>query len=159
MLFCLGPLCVTDKFYNKFIFNAYSTSFQNILEHGLKCGRTLFRSDDYDVTTCAAVTDVDFDGQKEIVLGTFGQELLVYKLIEKIEEVKIKVGPSEQIEKEEPKEETEEERKEDSRVAESNETETQTEKIEHKTGEQAYTINNNYNNQFLGRLKTKGRRH
>ena len=109
------------------------------MEHGLKCVRTLFRSDDYDVTTCAAVTDVDFDGQKEIVLGTFGQELLVYKLIEKIEEVKIKVGPSEQSEKEETKGETEEEMKEDSRVTESNETETQTEKIEHKTGENAYT--------------------
>ncbi len=40
------------------------------------------------MTTCAAVTDVDFDGEKEIVLGTFGQELLVYKLIEKYEEVK-----------------------------------------------------------------------
>ena len=52
----------------------------------------MFRSDDYDVTTCAAVTDVDFDGEKEIVLGTFGQELLVYKLIEKYEEVKKSVS-------------------------------------------------------------------
>ena len=52
----------------------------------------MFRSDDYDVTTCAAVTDVDFDGEKEIVLGTFGQELLVYKLIEKYDEVKKSVS-------------------------------------------------------------------
>jgi hypothetical protein len=64
----------------------------------------LFRSDDYDVTTCAAVTDVDFDGEKEIVLGTFGQELLVYKLIKKYEEVKKSFSDR----KEEEEEKTEE---------------------------------------------------
>jgi hypothetical protein len=60
--------------------------FQNVVAKGLEESRILFRSDDYDVTTCAAVTDVDFDGEKEIVLGTYGQELLVYKLV-------LKFGP------------------------------------------------------------------
>jgi hypothetical protein len=59
---------------------------QNVVAKGLEESRILFRSDDYDVTTCAAVTDVDFDGEKEIVLGTYGQELLVYKLV-------LKFGP------------------------------------------------------------------
>ncbi len=52
------------------------------------------RSDDYDVPTSLAVCDVDFDGEKEIVIGTFGQELLLYKMVEKMEEVKSK--PTEQ---------------------------------------------------------------
>jgi KICSTOR complex protein kaptin len=57
---------------------------------GLDFSRTLYRSDDFDVATCATIADVDFDGEKEIVIGTYGQELLVYKLMEKFEEVKKK---------------------------------------------------------------------
>ena len=35
----------------------------NILNH----------SDQYDSVTCSCVADVDFDGQNEIILGTYGQ--------------------------------------------------------------------------------------
>ena len=68
--------------------------FQNVIKNGLNSSRTLFRSDDFDCATCATLADVDFDGEKEIVIGTFGQELLVYKLVEKLEEVKKKKDPS-----------------------------------------------------------------
>ena len=46
------------------------------------------RSDDYDVATSCVVADLDMDGQHEILLGTYGQELLMYKLIEKPVELK-----------------------------------------------------------------------
>ncbi|KAJ8383655.1 hypothetical protein AAFF_G00216260 [Aldrovandia affinis] len=36
-------------------------------------------SDQCDSVLCALVTDLDFDGQREILLGTYGQELLCYK--------------------------------------------------------------------------------
>lgn len=73
-------------------------------KNGLKCGNPLPRSDDYDVPTSLAVCDVDFDGEKEIVIGTFGQELLLYKMVERLEEVKPK--PAEQ--KLEPKDKEDE---------------------------------------------------
>ncbi|XP_018591275.2 KICSTOR complex protein kaptin [Scleropages formosus] len=47
------------------------------------CGMTnpicLPESDQFDAVLCALVTDLDFDGHKEILLGTYGQELLCYK--------------------------------------------------------------------------------
>lgn len=36
-------------------------------------------SDMYDSIMCTQVADVDFDGHNELLLGTYGQELLVYK--------------------------------------------------------------------------------
>ncbi|XP_036380976.1 KICSTOR complex protein kaptin [Megalops cyprinoides] len=36
-------------------------------------------SDQFDSVLCALVTDIDFDGHKEVLLGTYGQELLCYK--------------------------------------------------------------------------------
>uniref|UniRef100_A0AAY4DHA6 Kaptin (actin binding protein) n=1 Tax=Denticeps clupeoides TaxID=299321 RepID=A0AAY4DHA6_9TELE len=33
----------------------------------------------YDAVVCALIIDCDFDGEKEILLGTYGQELLCYK--------------------------------------------------------------------------------
>lgn len=42
---------------------------------------TLPDSDDFDCVTCTCIADVDWDGSNEIILGTYGQELLVYKCI------------------------------------------------------------------------------
>jgi len=42
---------------------------------------TLPESDDFDSVTCACIADVDWDGCDEIILGTYGQEILVYKCV------------------------------------------------------------------------------
>jgi hypothetical protein len=36
-------------------------------------------SEKFDSVVCARVADIDLDGNNEILLGTYGQELLVYK--------------------------------------------------------------------------------
>lgn len=36
-------------------------------------------SDEFNVTSCACIADIDFDGRNEIVLGKYGEELLAYK--------------------------------------------------------------------------------
>ncbi|XP_023690042.1 KICSTOR complex protein kaptin isoform X1 [Paramormyrops kingsleyae] len=47
------------------------------------CGLTnsicLPESNQYDVVLCALVIDLEFDGNRELLLGTYGQELLCYK--------------------------------------------------------------------------------
>ncbi|KAG5273583.1 hypothetical protein AALO_G00152970 [Alosa alosa] len=42
----------------------------------------LAESDQCDAVLCALVIDLDFDGQKEVLLGTYGQELLCYKFLQ-----------------------------------------------------------------------------
>ena len=46
---------------------------RNVLTNGLKDSTTLLGSDQFDSVLCCCVTDIDFDGQKEILLGTYGQ--------------------------------------------------------------------------------------
>ncbi|XP_039428362.1 LOW QUALITY PROTEIN: KICSTOR complex protein kaptin [Corvus cornix cornix] len=52
---------------------------QAILRRGLAEPLELPGSSGSDAVVCAKVTDVDFDGAAEILLGTYGQELLCYK--------------------------------------------------------------------------------
>ncbi|GCB83423.1 hypothetical protein scyTo_0023474, partial [Scyliorhinus torazame] len=52
---------------------------RDVLKNGLNDQAILPESDQYDSVLCALVTDVDFDGVKEVLLGTYGQELLCYK--------------------------------------------------------------------------------
>ena len=54
--------------------------FRDILNNGLSKLSILPDSDQYDCVVCSYVSDVDWDGTNEILLGTYGQELLVYKL-------------------------------------------------------------------------------
>uniref|UniRef100_A0A8C8S1J8 Kaptin, actin binding protein n=1 Tax=Pelusios castaneus TaxID=367368 RepID=A0A8C8S1J8_9SAUR len=56
-----------------------SVVYRNVLTRGLGDQVALPASDQYDSVLCALVTDVDFDGAPEILLGTYGQELLCYK--------------------------------------------------------------------------------
>ncbi|XP_042201355.1 KICSTOR complex protein kaptin [Callorhinchus milii] len=56
-----------------------SVVYRDVLKHGLADQWILPESDQFDSVLCALVTDVDFDGVKEILLGTYGQELLCYK--------------------------------------------------------------------------------
>ncbi|XP_078517209.1 KICSTOR complex protein kaptin [Lissotriton helveticus] len=56
-----------------------SVVYRNVLKRGLQDQLILPESDQYDSVLCALVTDIDFDGVGEILLGTYGQELLCYK--------------------------------------------------------------------------------
>lgn len=53
--------------------------YRRILRRGLAEPLELPGSSGSDAVVCAKVTDVDFDGAAEILLGTYGQELLCYK--------------------------------------------------------------------------------
>ncbi|XP_072464248.1 KICSTOR complex protein kaptin isoform X3 [Notamacropus eugenii] len=56
--------------------------YRNVLSHGLQNQVLLPGSDQFDSVLCGLVTDVDLDGKPEILLGTYGQELLCYKFFE-----------------------------------------------------------------------------
>uniref|UniRef100_A0A3P9HM52 Kaptin (actin binding protein) n=1 Tax=Oryzias latipes TaxID=8090 RepID=A0A3P9HM52_ORYLA len=56
-----------------------SLCLRDVQERGLSCSTCLSESDQWDAVLCALVIDLDFDGQKEVLLGTYGQELLCYK--------------------------------------------------------------------------------
>ncbi|XP_042355211.1 KICSTOR complex protein kaptin isoform X2 [Plectropomus leopardus] len=53
--------------------------YRDVQEQGLSHSVCLSESDQWDAVLCALVIDLDFDGQKEVLLGTYGQELLCYK--------------------------------------------------------------------------------
>uniref|UniRef100_A0A3B5AP41 Kaptin, actin binding protein n=1 Tax=Stegastes partitus TaxID=144197 RepID=A0A3B5AP41_9TELE len=53
--------------------------YRDVQERGLSWSTCLSESDQWDAVLCALVIDLDFDGQKEVLLGTYGQELLCYK--------------------------------------------------------------------------------
>uniref|UniRef100_A0A8C5CHI3 Kaptin n=1 Tax=Gadus morhua TaxID=8049 RepID=A0A8C5CHI3_GADMO len=55
---------------------------RDIQEHGMSHPEFLLESDQWDAVLCALVVDLDFDGQKEVLIGTYGQELLCYKFQE-----------------------------------------------------------------------------
>lgn len=47
--------------------------FRDVQEYGLSRSTCLSESDHCDAVLCALVIDLDFDGQKEVLLGTYGQ--------------------------------------------------------------------------------------
>ncbi|XP_044226464.1 KICSTOR complex protein kaptin [Thunnus albacares] len=53
--------------------------YRDVQDRGLSHSMCLSESDQWDAVLCALVIDLDFDGQKEVLLGTYGQELLCYK--------------------------------------------------------------------------------
>ncbi|XP_077522356.1 KICSTOR complex protein kaptin-like isoform X1 [Amblyomma americanum] len=54
--------------------------YRDVLDRGLDQHAMLPRSDDFDSVVCGCVADIDMDGVNEVILGTYGQEVLVYKL-------------------------------------------------------------------------------
>ncbi|PRP80520.1 hypothetical protein PROFUN_11833 [Planoprotostelium fungivorum] len=56
--------------------------FQDIAKELLKRPRVLPHSMDYDSITCIQLADVDFDGNYELLLGTYGQQVLVYREVD-----------------------------------------------------------------------------
>ncbi|MBN3310492.1 KPTN protein, partial [Amia calva] len=55
--------------------------YRDVLTRGLSAPAVLPDSEQCDAVLCALVTDLDFDRQREVVLGTYGQELLCYKYL------------------------------------------------------------------------------
>lgn len=47
--------------------------YRDVQKDGLSQATCLLESDQWDAVVCALVIDLDFDGQKEVLLGTYGQ--------------------------------------------------------------------------------------
>lgn len=56
-----------------------SLIFEDVIQTGLSCPRELPESQRVDCNTTSCISDMDFDGYNEIMIGTYGQELLIYK--------------------------------------------------------------------------------
>ncbi|XP_064208137.1 KICSTOR complex protein kaptin isoform X2 [Anguilla rostrata] len=76
----------TDRKSNSESYNLLVTStlevavvYRDVQVCGMSQPVCLQESDQYDSVLCALVTDLNFDGHREILLGTYGQELLCYK--------------------------------------------------------------------------------
>lgn len=72
--------------YNLLVTSTIETAivYRDIQEHGTSNPVFLLESDQWDAVLCALVVDLDFDGQKEVLIGTYGQELLCYKFQEQL---------------------------------------------------------------------------
>lgn len=70
-----------EKSYNLLVTSTIEMAvvYRDVQERGLSRPVCLSESDQWDAVLCALVIDLDFDGQKEVLLGTYGQELLCYK--------------------------------------------------------------------------------
>jgi len=53
--------------------------FYDLELEGLSKSKVLPSSDEFDVATCCTLADIDFDGHQEILIGTYGELVLVYK--------------------------------------------------------------------------------
>ena len=54
--------------------------FYDLETEGLSKSKALPSSDEFDVATCCTLADIDFDGNQEILIGTYGELVLVYKV-------------------------------------------------------------------------------
>ncbi|XP_022333835.2 KICSTOR complex protein kaptin-like [Crassostrea virginica] len=77
--------------FNLLVVSALSpaTVHRDVLNRQLSDCLVLPGSNSYDIPLCVCVMDVDFDGQNELLVGTYGQELLAYKFIENAEKSKL----------------------------------------------------------------------
>nr|XP_058954875.1 KICSTOR complex protein kaptin-like isoform X1 [Pocillopora verrucosa] len=55
--------------------------YTNIISQGFTNMVILPESDEFDCVTCTCIADVNWDGKNEIILGTYGQELLIFKCV------------------------------------------------------------------------------
>jgi hypothetical protein len=60
--------------------SGYAIVYSSIIKHGLNKPLQLEQSEAFDSVLSCEVTDIDWDGCLEILITTFSQELLVYKL-------------------------------------------------------------------------------
>ncbi|XP_048840081.1 KICSTOR complex protein kaptin [Brienomyrus brachyistius] len=70
-----------DESYNLLVTSTIEMAvvYRDVHTCGLANSICLPESNQYDVVLCALVTDLEFDGNRELLLGTYGQELLCYK--------------------------------------------------------------------------------
>jgi len=59
--------------------------FHDVLSNGLNCSYQLPHSNTQDMATTLCVADIDLTGQHRLVVGTYGQELLVYRQLDNVE--------------------------------------------------------------------------
>jgi hypothetical protein len=57
----------------------YAVVFHHVIEHGFENAAMLTNSDTFDAIMSINVADVDWDGHMEILLSTYGQQLVIYK--------------------------------------------------------------------------------
>ena len=59
----------------RFLWSEWSVhcALRDVQKYGVSCHACLSESDQCDAVLCALVTDLDFEGQKELLLGTYGQ--------------------------------------------------------------------------------------
>jgi hypothetical protein len=57
----------------------YSIVFRDIIQFNFE-KRVLIRPKSFDSLTCAVTADVDFDGQKEVIIGCFSKDIYCYKI-------------------------------------------------------------------------------
>ncbi|KAI9258231.1 hypothetical protein BDA99DRAFT_515634 [Phascolomyces articulosus] len=55
--------------------------YKCIKKNGLAKSRVLPQSGNYDSVLCSHVMDVDWDGEHEILIGTYGRQVLIYKQV------------------------------------------------------------------------------
>ncbi|CAO3702604.1 unnamed protein product [Rhizopus stolonifer] len=55
--------------------------YRSIETNGLTTSRALPLSGNFDSVLCSHVMDVDWDGEKEILIGTYGRQVLIYKQV------------------------------------------------------------------------------
>ncbi|XP_060072019.1 KICSTOR complex protein kaptin-like [Ylistrum balloti] len=81
----------TPAMYNLLVMSSLEPTvvYRNILTNGLDNALYLPGSCCYDIPLCACVADIDFDGYNEILVGTYGQELLAYKLMQEDDQIPI----------------------------------------------------------------------
>ncbi|XP_046372680.1 KICSTOR complex protein kaptin-like [Haliotis rufescens] len=70
--------------YNLLVTSALEPAvvYRNVLITGFEDILSLPNSEKFDSTLCSCVVDIDFDGENELLVGTYGQELLAYKYFE-----------------------------------------------------------------------------
>ncbi|KAI7868019.1 kaptin-like protein [Spinellus fusiger] len=55
--------------------------YKSVQVNGLSRSRVLPQSHLYDSVLCSHVMDVDWDGEQEILIGTYGRQVLIYKQV------------------------------------------------------------------------------
>ncbi|ORX45716.1 hypothetical protein DM01DRAFT_1410918 [Hesseltinella vesiculosa] len=66
-----------------------ATVYRSICTHGLSNSRVLPQSSQFDSVLCSHVADVDWDGEREILIGTYGRQLIIYKQVAGTQEYNI----------------------------------------------------------------------
>src|SRR5690606_22544005 len=57
----------------------FAVVYENVQKVGLEHPQILSGSDGVDSILCAEVADVDWDGEVELVIGSYSREVLIYK--------------------------------------------------------------------------------